>query len=118
MSGFPHALRSSILAGPPQTADTTPVTGAHGFRWRARGQAADPQATAGERSYAQAKYAACANDRGGALTSLKEAVAHGFDNPVVLADPTFAAVRALPAFDTIASVVTRHVKTGLPTDRR
>jgi tetratricopeptide (TPR) repeat protein len=70
-----------------------------------RVQEADAQATPAVRSYALAHYAACARDREGALRFLQEAVSHSFSDPIILFDPTFAAVRDLPAFAGIAAQV-------------
>jgi serine/threonine-protein kinase len=48
--------------------------------------------------FADAKYHLCAADADQALRILREAVAEGFRDPIVLNDPTFAALRSHPDF--------------------
>ncbi|MGE3885033.1 MAG: tetratricopeptide repeat protein [Vicinamibacterales bacterium] len=66
-------------------------------------QDADPQATAQERQYAEARSAACAGDRARALRFLQEAAASGSADSVVLDDPIFSALRGMPAFEALAT---------------
>ncbi len=55
--------------------------------------------------FADAKYHLCARDAAGALAILSAAVAKGFPDPIVLNDPTFAALRENPDFAPIAAAV-------------
>ena len=62
--------------------------------------------------FAHAKYHVCAGDAARALAILREAVAKGFHDPIVLNDPTFAALRENPDFAPIAAAVTPRVRPG------
>jgi serine/threonine-protein kinase len=53
-----------------------------------------------------AKYYACAGDASRTLAILREAVAGGFHDPIVLHDPAFASLRERPDFQPIAAAVT------------
>jgi tetratricopeptide (TPR) repeat protein len=60
--------------------------------------------------FAHAKYYVCAGVAARALTILREAVAKGFHDPIVLNDPTFATLRNTPDFAPIAAAVTPRVR--------
>lgn len=62
--------------------------------------------------FAHAKYYVCARDAARALAILREAVAKGFHDPIVLNDPTFTALRGSPDFAPIAAAVARRVPPG------
>ena len=53
--------------------------------------------------FADAKYHLCAGDAARAIAILREAVAKGFHDPIVLNDPTFASLRERPDFAPIAA---------------
>jgi eukaryotic-like serine/threonine-protein kinase len=59
---------------------------------------------------ANAKYHLCAGNADRALATLREAVGKGFHDPIVLNDPTFAALRYNPEFAPIAAAVAPHVR--------
>ena len=62
---------------------------------------------------ADAKYYACAGNATRALGILREAVAKGFHDPIVLHDPEFAALRDRPDFAPIgAALAPRHESGG------
>jgi serine/threonine-protein kinase len=58
--------------------------------------------------FANAKYYVCAGDAAHALAILRDAVAKGFHDPIVLHDPAFASVRESAGFAPIAAAVTPH----------
>jgi len=60
--------------------------------------------------FAEAKYYACAGNVARALAILREAVAKGFHDPIVLHDPAFASLRASSDFAPIAVAVTPRVR--------
>jgi serine/threonine-protein kinase len=64
--------------------------------------------------FAHAKYHLCAGDATRALAILRDAVAKGFHDPIVLHDPTFAALRQSPEFAPIAAAVAPRVRPGPP----
>jgi tetratricopeptide (TPR) repeat protein/tRNA A-37 threonylcarbamoyl transferase component Bud32 len=55
--------------------------------------------------FALAKSYACAQDSARALATLREAAAKGFDDPSVMHDPAFAALRELPDFAPVAAAI-------------
>jgi tetratricopeptide (TPR) repeat protein len=55
--------------------------------------------------FALAKSYACAGESARALATLRAAAAKGFDDPSVMHDPAFAAVRQLPDFAAIAAAI-------------
>ena len=55
--------------------------------------------------FADAKYHLCAGNTPRALATLRAAVAKGFQDPIVLNDPTFPALRESPDFAPIAAAV-------------
>jgi ATP/maltotriose-dependent transcriptional regulator MalT len=63
---------------------------------------------------AQAKYQVCAGNAAGAIAILREAVANGFQDPIVLHDPTFASLRERPDFAPIAAAVRPRARPGEP----
>jgi hypothetical protein len=62
--------------------------------------------------FAHAKYQLCTGDTAHVLTILREAVANGFHDPIVLNDPTFASLRGNPDFAPIAAAVAPRVRPG------
>jgi tetratricopeptide (TPR) repeat protein len=62
--------------------------------------------------FADAKYHLCAADAAQALRILREAVAKGFRDPIVLNDPTFAALRSHPDFAPVAAAVAPRFPPG------
>ena len=63
--------------------------------------------------FADAKYHLCAADAAQALRILREAVAKGFRDPIVLNDPTFAALRSHPDFAPVAAAVAPRFPPGV-----
>jgi len=62
--------------------------------------------------FGDAKYYVCAGDAVRALATLRDAVAKGFHDPMILHDPAFASLRERPDFVPIAAAVTPHVRPG------
>ena len=62
--------------------------------------------------FAHAKYRVCAGDAAGALAILREAVAQGFHDPLILHDPAFASLRESSDFAPIAAAVASRVRPG------
>ena len=62
--------------------------------------------------FADAKYYVCAGDVARALAILREAVAKGFHDPIVLHDPAFASLRERPDFAPIAAAVAPRARPG------
>ena len=60
--------------------------------------------------FANAKYHLCGGNADRALAILREAVGKGFHDPIVLNDPTFAALRYNPEFAPIAAAVAPRVR--------
>jgi eukaryotic-like serine/threonine-protein kinase len=60
--------------------------------------------------FADAKYYVCAGNAPRALAILREAVAKGFHDPIVLHDPAFASLRASSDFAPITAAVTPRVR--------
>jgi len=57
--------------------------------------------------YAEAKYFACASDPARAIGILREAVAAGFHDPIVLHDPAFAALRERADFASVRAAIAK-----------
>jgi non-specific serine/threonine protein kinase/serine/threonine-protein kinase len=70
------------------------------------------QGTAFPGVFADAKYHLCAGDAAQALVILREAVAKNFHDPIILNDPTFAALRENPDFAPIAAAVAPRFRQG------
>jgi tetratricopeptide (TPR) repeat protein len=70
------------------------------------------QGTAFPGVFADAKYHLCAGDAAQALVILREAVAKNFHDPIILNDPTFAALRENPDFAPIAAAVAPRFRRG------
>jgi eukaryotic-like serine/threonine-protein kinase len=75
-----------------------------------RARALEIETSGGEQTpfpgvFALAKSYACAGDSARALATLRKAAAKGFDDPSVMHDPTFAAVRELPDFAPVAAAI-------------
>jgi serine/threonine-protein kinase len=68
------------------------------------------QGTAFPGVFAHAKYHLCAGNAARAVAILREAVAQGFHDPIVLNDPTFASLRDNPDFETIAAALAPRVR--------
>jgi len=62
--------------------------------------------------FAHAKYHLCSGDTARVLAILREAVAKGFHDPIVLNDPTFASLRENPDFAPIAAAIAPRVRLG------
>jgi len=60
--------------------------------------------------FADAKYYVCAGNVTRALAILREGVAQGFHDPIVLHDPAFASLRASADFAAIAAAVTPRAR--------
>jgi serine/threonine-protein kinase len=73
-------------------------------------ESAMAQGPASQGAFADAKYYACAGNETRALAILREAVAKGYHDPIVLHDPAFAALRASADFAPIAAAVTPRVR--------
>jgi tetratricopeptide (TPR) repeat protein len=80
-------------------------------------ESAMPQGAAFPGVFAHAKYHICAGDTARALAILREAVAKGFHDPIVLNDPTFAALRENPDFAPIAAATAPRFRPGAVTTR-
>ena len=64
---------------------------------------------ASQGAFSDAKYYVCAGDMTRALAILREGVAKGFHDPIVLHDPAFASLRTRSDFAPIAAAVTPRV---------
>ena len=99
-----HWARAYALAMQEQTA------AADAERMRALDiESAMAQGPAFQGAFADAKYYVCAGNATRALAILREAVAKGFHDPIVLHDPAFAPLRASSDFAPIAAAVTPGV---------
>jgi tetratricopeptide (TPR) repeat protein len=125
-------LARSVLADPAARGDRRLEADAHWAHAYALGMQANMQEAETERTraleietampqgafpgvFAHAKYYVCAGVAARALAMLREAVAKGFHDPIVLNDPTFATLRKTPDFAPIAAAVTPRVRSRAAT---
>jgi len=77
-------------------------------------ESAMAQGPAFQSVFADAKYYVCAGNATRALAILREAIAKGFHDPIVLHDPAFASLRERQDFAPIAAAVTPRPRPGAP----
>jgi tetratricopeptide (TPR) repeat protein len=87
-----------------------------------RARALEIETSSGEQTpfpgvFALAKSYACAGESARALATLRDAAAKGFDDPSVMHDPAFAALRELPDFASIAAAFGPRPHPASPTTR-
>jgi serine/threonine-protein kinase len=86
---------------------------------RERARALEIETSGGEQTpfpgvLARARSYACGGDSARALALLHEAAAKGFNDPSVMHDPAFAALRELPEFAPVAAVIASRLQSPAP----